>query len=60
MYLDAVEFYPVTDSANRLELLQNGELDALQTTDQATIKDIKDDDTIQGVLDDSGEESLRR
>ena len=33
VYLDAVEFYPVPDSATRVDQMDGGELDALQTTD---------------------------
>ncbi len=58
VYLDAVEFYPVTDPDTRLELLLNGELDAMQTTDQASIPELRDDDSIQNVFNDTGEESF--
>ncbi len=58
VFLDAVEFYPVTDPDTRLELLQNGELDALQTTDQNSIPALRDDENIESVLDDTGEESF--
>ena len=56
--LDAVEFYPVTDGDARLELLFNGDLDAMQTTEQASIPELRDDDAIQNVFDDTGEESF--
>ncbi len=58
VYLDAVEFYPVTDAANMLDLLNNGELDAMQTTDQTAIKELKTSDKVTSVLDDTGEESF--
>jgi ABC-type transport system substrate-binding protein len=32
VYLDAIEFSPVTDATTRLDLLLNGELDGLHTT----------------------------
>ena len=35
VWLDAVEFYPVTDPDTRVELLLNGELEGMQTTDPA-------------------------
>jgi peptide/nickel transport system substrate-binding protein len=57
VYLDAVEFYPVPDGASRVDLFFGNELDALQTTDQASILDL-DTDGVQNVLDDSGEESF--
>ncbi len=58
VYLDAVEFYPVPDPDLRLELLFNDELDAQQTTDPASIPQLRDDDSIQNVFDDTGEESF--
>ena len=57
--LDAIEFYPVTDAASMLDLLVNGELDAMQTTDQQSIIDLKDQaDTFNSGFDDTGEESF--
>ncbi len=58
VYLDAVEFFPVNDSAARVDLLFGGDLDALITTDPGSIFDLRNDDTIQNLLDDSGEESF--
>ena len=58
VYLDAVEFYPVTDGDDRNDLLFNGDLDALQTTNQASIIDLIDDGSVQNVIDDTGEESF--
>ena len=57
-YLDAVEFLPVTDSDARVELLFGGELDALQTTNQTSILDLTEDDSVQNVLNDASEESF--
>jgi peptide/nickel transport system substrate-binding protein len=57
VYLDAIEFYPVNDGASRVDLLFGGELDGLHTTDQGSIIDLRADDSIQNLLDDSGEES---
>lgn len=59
VHLDAVEFYPVPDPANLLDLLNNGDLDALQTTDQTAIKDLKANTDVQNLLDDTGEESFQ-
>lgn len=56
--LDAVEFYPVTDPATRNDLLLSGELDALQTTDPASIDELRGHDDIDSLLDDRGEESF--
>jgi peptide/nickel transport system substrate-binding protein len=58
VYLDAVEFYPVPDPDTRVDLMFGGELDALQTTDASAVVDLQDDESIQNVLDDSGEESF--
>jgi peptide/nickel transport system substrate-binding protein len=58
VYLDAVEFYPVTDDDARNELLFGDELDALQTTNQASILDLTADGSVQNVLSDAGEESF--
>ena len=58
VYLDAIEFYPVPDPDLRLELLFNDELDAQQTTDQASIQQLRDNDSLQNVFDDTGEESF--
>ncbi len=57
VYLDAVEFYPVTDGDDRNNLLFNGDLDALHTTNQASILDLIDSDGFQSIIDDTGEES---
>ena len=58
VYLDAIEFYPVSDADTRLELLVNGELDALQTTNQGSLADLRDDESLQNLFDDTGEESF--
>ena len=58
VYLDAIEFLPVPDPDSRTELLFGGELDALQTTNQASILDMTEDRSIQNVLNDASEESF--
>jgi peptide/nickel transport system substrate-binding protein len=58
VYLDAIEFVPVTDADTRLELLLNGELEALQTTNQASLADLRDEGSLQNLFDDTGEESF--
>lgn len=58
VYLDAVEFYPVPDSDTRTDLLLGGELDALLTTNQASILDLTEADGIQNTLNDASEESF--
>ncbi len=58
VYLDAVEFFPVPDPDARNDLLFGGDLDALHTTNQASILDLQDDGSIQNVLNDASEESF--
>ena len=59
VHLDAVEFYPVPDSADLLDLFNNDGLDALHTTDQTAIKDLKENGTVTNMLDDTAEESFQ-
>ena len=59
VHLDAVEFYPVPDSADLLDLFNNDGLDALHTTDQTAIKDLKENGTVTNKLDDTAEESFQ-
>lgn len=58
VYLDAIEFYPVPDADNLVDLMLGGELEALQTTDAAAILDLREADGVENVLDDSGEETF--
>jgi peptide/nickel transport system substrate-binding protein len=62
VYLDAVEFYPVPDSDTRTDLLLGGELEALQTTNQASILDLTEaeqaDGSVRNILTDAAEESF--
>ncbi|MEM7094137.1 MAG: ABC transporter substrate-binding protein [Actinomycetota bacterium] len=55
-YLDAIEFVPVTDPNTRNELLFEGEVNAVQTSNQENILDLRETEGIQNVLDDTGEE----
>jgi peptide/nickel transport system substrate-binding protein len=57
VYLDAVEFYPVPDTATRVDLMLGGELEALQTTDPDAIITLKDEG-IPNVYDDSAAEQF--
>jgi peptide/nickel transport system substrate-binding protein len=57
VYLDAVEFYPVPDSATRVDLMLGGELEALQTTDPDSII-VLEDEEIPNVYDDSAAEQF--
>jgi peptide/nickel transport system substrate-binding protein len=58
VYLDAIEFVPVTDPDTRNDLLFNGDLNALQTDVAASVGDLQDDENIQNVIDETGEESF--
>ena len=58
VYLDAIEFRPVTDPDTRSDLLLNGQLDALQTTNPASVGDLQAEDGIQNIIDENGEESF--
>jgi peptide/nickel transport system substrate-binding protein len=57
VYLDAVEFYPVPDTATRVDLMLGGELEALQTTDPDAIITLQDEG-IPNVYDDSAAEQF--
>ena len=56
--LDAVEFYPVTDPDVRANLLLEGELEGLVTTNVGSTETVAADPTIQNLLDDTGDESF--
>lgn len=58
VYLDAVEFYPVPDTATRVDLFLGGELEALQTTDPDGILTLKDEGIENYVYDDSAAEQF--
>ncbi len=56
VFLDAIEFQPVTDPDTRTDLLLSGDLQALQTTDPASVDALKQEEGIQNIIDESGEE----
>ena len=56
VYLDAIEFLPVVDAATRNDLLLSGDVQALHTADAASGAELRDDDSIQNVVDETGEE----
>jgi ABC-type transport system substrate-binding protein len=56
IYLDAIEFYPVPDPDTRTELLLNGDLDILHTTDTNQFPTYRDDSSLQLAIDEKGEE----
>ena len=55
VYLDAIEFYPVTDPSTRTELLQNGDLDILHTTDTEQFEIFRDDSSLTLNINQDGE-----
>lgn len=55
-YLDAIEFYPVPDPDTRTELLLNGDLDVIHTTDTAQFQTYRDDSSLTLEITDTGEE----
>jgi peptide/nickel transport system substrate-binding protein len=58
-YLDAVEFVPVPDPDTRNDLLFNGDLQGLQTSNQASVGDLQDRaDEFQNIIDETGPESF--
>lgn len=56
VYLDAIEFYPVPDPGTRTELLQNGDLDIIHTTDTDQFPIYRDDSSLTLNIDEDGEE----
>ena len=58
VYLDAIEFLPISDPDTRTDLLNSGDLQAIQTTNPASIIDLQADNGITNVVDTSGEESF--
>ncbi len=58
VYLDAVEFIPITDPDTRSDLLIEGDLNALQTVDQVNVDLLTNTDGINNILDDSGDEEF--
>ncbi len=59
VYLDAIEFYPVTDSQIAVSQLIGGELDGMQTTNPTATAAIRDEgDKFIRLEDDQGQESF--
>lgn len=57
-FLDAIEFVPVPDAATRGDFLIEGEVDGLQTTEPASIVELRADPNLNVLLDDSGVETF--
>jgi len=58
VYLDAVEFYPIPDPDVRTQLLLEGELDGMASTDVQSIATLTEVDSVTQNLDDTGDESF--
>jgi peptide/nickel transport system substrate-binding protein len=58
VYLDAIEFLPRTDPDVRADLLIEGEIEALHTSDPSAVQKLTAVDEIQNLLDETGEESF--
>lgn len=55
VYLDGVDFYPITDPSTRTELLLNGDIDLMHTTDTNQFEIYREEDVTLSI-DESGEE----
>jgi peptide/nickel transport system substrate-binding protein len=58
VYLDAVEFVPVTDPDQRKDLLFNGDVQAVQNANPAAVGELQDEGSIQNIIDETGEETF--
>ncbi len=58
VHLDALEFLPITDPATRADLLFAGDVEGLHTIDPATVGDLRDDDSVQNIVDETGQEQF--
>ena len=58
VYLDAVEFVPVPDADTRAELMLEGDINALQTSDPGAILKLDEDPSVQQVKDETSEEGF--
>ncbi len=62
VYLDAVEFLPITDGAQRADQLLGGAIDALMSTDSPSTEQLVAEEeatgSIRNILDDTGEEAF--
>lgn len=56
VYLDAIEFYPVPDADTRTELLLNGDLDIIHTTDTNQFETYREDSSLTLDISEDGEE----
>jgi len=58
VHLDALEFLPITDPATRTDLLLAGDVEGLHTVDPATVIDLRDNDRVQNIVDETGQEQF--
>lgn len=58
VYLDAIEFVPVSDSAVRTDLFLSGEVHGLHSTSHEHNDELRNTEGVQNILDDTGEETF--
>ncbi|MGA9279039.1 ABC transporter substrate-binding protein, partial [Ilumatobacter sp.] len=58
VYLDSIEFVPVTDPASRNDLFFGGDLNAIQGSDPESVEALLAEPGVQSVFDESGEETF--
>ena len=58
VYLDKIEFVPVTDPASRNDLFFGGDLNALQGSDPESVEALLNEPGVQSVFDETGEETF--
>jgi peptide/nickel transport system substrate-binding protein len=55
VFLDAIEFLPITNAADRNDQLFKGDIQGLHTDDQAAVLELLDDDNVQNITTASNE-----
>jgi peptide/nickel transport system substrate-binding protein len=58
VWLDAIEYLPITDPDVRSDLLVAGDIEALQTSDPGSVQKLTEIDNLQNLLDETGEENF--
>lgn len=58
VHLDALEFRPIPDASTRADLFFSGNVEGLHTTDPATVGDLRDEDSAQNIVDETGQEQF--
>lgn len=58
VYLDAIEFVPVTDGASRVDLFRSGELDAMHVSTAEYVGELLEEEGVQNIVDETGEDGF--